>query len=529
MTDRLPPQPGEWIDRSRQLGFTFEGRAYTGLAGDTVTSALLANGVRLLGRSFKYHRARGVYSLANHDVNALMEDRKRGRTNLRADVTPLVEGMVLSAVNTFGGLHRDRARLLDWFGRFLPVGFYYKTFYKPRRWFPFYERRMRAMAGLGAVDPRRPREYTPKAYDFCDVLVVGAGPSGLSAAIAAAEAGARVVVVDEHPRPGGSLLYQRANPPDLRAQATALLERAAALPNLEVRTSTVAAGAYADLWMALVDESRLVKLRARSVIIATGCIEQPAVFGNNDLPGVMLATAAQRLIHLYAVKPFDRGVVLAANAEGYQAALDLHRAGVPVAAVVNLRPAGEPTALAEEVGAAGISILAGHAVSRALPGSGRVGIRGVAVAPLDDVGRARLDRAFEIACDGLIMSVGWAPADGLFYQAGGRMAWSESLHQFIPRPNPPRRACSPRAASTACTRSWTGWPTAAEPGRPPRRTWGWPTARPPRALRRRTSPRAIPIRSFPTPRPRASSTSTRTSSTRTSSTPFRRVSTTLSS
>jgi sarcosine oxidase subunit alpha len=433
MTHRLPAQPGEWIDRGRRLVFSFEGRSYTGFAGDTITSALLANGVRLLGRSFKYHRARGVYSLSNHDVNALMEDRTGGRTNLRADVTPLVEGMVLSAVNTFGGLRRDRARLLDWFGRFLPVGFYYKTFYKPRRMFPFYERRMRELAGLGAVDPRRPRESTPKAYDFCDVLVVGAGPSGLSAAIAAAEAGARVVVVDENPRPGGSLLYQSVNQPEVSAMATTLLERAAALPNLEVRRATVAAGAYADSWVALVDDSRLVKMRAGSVIMASGCVEQPAVFGNNDLPGVMLATAAQRLIHLYAVKPLGRGIVLAANAEGYQAALDLHRAGVHVAAVVDLRPSGEPTALADDVRATGIAIHAGHAVSRAIPGPGRVGIRSVEVVPLDDAGRARLDHAFELSGDGLIMSVGWAPADGLFYQAGGRMAWSESLQQFVPR------------------------------------------------------------------------------------------------
>ena len=433
MTHRLPPQPGEWIDRSRSLGFTFEGRSYTGFAGDTITSALLANRVRLLGRSFKYHRARGVYSLANHDVNALMDDRRGRRTNLRADVTPLIEGMDLSGVNTFGGLRQDRARLLDWFGRFLPVGFYYKTFYKPRRLFPFYERRMRALAGLGAVDLRRARVFTPKAYDFCDVLVVGAGPSGLSAAIAAAEAGTRVVVVDENPRPGGSLLYQWSNQPEARALATTLLGRAAALPNLEIRPATVAAGAYADFWMAMVDDSRLVKLRARSVIIASGCLSQPAVFGNNDLPGVMLATAAQRLVHLYAVKAFDRGGVLAANAEGYQAALDLHRAGIEVAAVVDLRPEGEPGALAADVRAAGIAIHAGHAVSRAIPGPGRVGIRGVELAPLDDASRVRQDQAFQLSCDGLIMSVGWAPADGLFYQAGGRMAWSESLQQFVPR------------------------------------------------------------------------------------------------
>src|SRR5262245_42474584 len=431
MTRRLGPQPGEWIDRGRTLSFRFEGRRYEGFAGDTLTSALLANGVRLLGRSFKYHRARGVYSLANHDVNALMQDP--ARTNIRADVTPLTDGADFSAVNTFGGLRRDRGRFLDWFGAFLPVGFYYKTFHRPRRLFPFYERRMRELAGLGAVDAGRSRVFTPKAYDFCDVLVVGAGPSGLSAAIAAAEAGARVVIVDENSRPGGSLTYQWSSDPEVRDLASGLLERAAALSRLEIRPATVAAGAYADHWMALVDDARLVKMRARSVILASGCAEQPAVFGNNDLPGVMLATAAQRLVQLYAVKPFGRGVVLAANAEGYQAALDLHRAGVAIAAVVDLRLDGEPGGVADQVRAAGIAIHAGHAVTRALAGPGHIGIRGVEIAPLDDAGRVRPGRAFEIPGDGLAMSVGWAPADGLFNQAGGRMAWSESLEQFVPR------------------------------------------------------------------------------------------------
>ena len=229
------------------------------------------------------------------------------------------------------------------------------------------------------------------------------------------------------------MTYQWSNDPEVRTLATALLERAAGLSNLEVRAATVAAGAYADHWMALVDDSRLVKMRARSVIIASGCVEQPAVFGNNDLPGVMLAGAAQRLISLYAVKPFHRGAVLAANAEGYRAALDLHRAGVHVEAVIDLRFAGEPGALADHVRAAGIAVYPGHAVTSAIPAPGRVGIRGVEVAPLDDAGRVRRERAFELSGDGVIMSVGWAPADGLYYQAGGRMAWSESLEQFVPR------------------------------------------------------------------------------------------------
>src|SRR6185436_14316847 len=167
MTERLPPQPNEWIDRSRPLEFKFEGREYSGFAGDTITSALAASGVRLLGRSFKYHRARGVYSLANHDVNVLVEDASR--TNIRGDVTPLWANADLKAVNTFGGLAGDRLKIVDWFSKFLPVGFYYKAFHSPKSLFPFYERRMRQMAGLGAIDSKAVRTHLPAMCDFCDL------------------------------------------------------------------------------------------------------------------------------------------------------------------------------------------------------------------------------------------------------------------------------------------------------------------------------------------------------------------------
>lgn len=434
MTYRLPPQPGEWIDRSRTIEFQFEGRPYSGFAGDTITSALSAHGVRLLGRSFKYHRARGVYSLANHDVNVLVDDGHR--TNVRADVEPLVPGASFTAVNTFGGLEGDKARFVDSFSRFLPVGFYYKAFHSPRSLFPYYEQKMREMAGLGAIDPKLPHGHSAKRYDFCDVLVIGGGPAGLSAAVAAAECGAKVVLVDEHARAGGSLNYQRGAAGSAET-ADGLKTKIAGLGSLDVRTSTVCAGAYADLWYALVDADRMVKMRAKSVVFATGAMEQPAVFGNNDLPGVMLATAAQRLIHQYAVKPFERAVVVAANAEGYRAALDLKAAGVTVAAVVDLRPAGEPSEAGKAVRDAGIAIHTGHAVTQALPKSGKIGIRGVEVCPLDGKGEAETGKAFTIDCDGLAMSVGWAPADSLFYQAGGRMTWSDALSQYIPKSYPP--------------------------------------------------------------------------------------------
>ena len=207
MTSRLAPLPGEWIDRARRQSFQFEGKPYSGFAGDTISSALIANGVRCLGRSFKYHRPRGVMSMANHDANVLFQVGQR--LNVRGDVEQLEGGTTVSAVNTIGGLRNDKARVLDALSAFLPVGFYYKAFHTPSFLANWWERVFRRLAGLGRVDMTTPRIRTPKRYDFCDVLVVGAGPSGMAAAIAAAEAGASVVLVDENARIGGSLGYQR--------------------------------------------------------------------------------------------------------------------------------------------------------------------------------------------------------------------------------------------------------------------------------------------------------------------------------
>lgn len=421
MSRRLDPVAGEWIDRSRTLAFRFEGERYEGLAGDTVSSALLASGVTLLGRSFKYHRPRGVLSFANHDVNALVQ--AGAVPNVRADVTALVDGMELAAVNTFGGLRGDRARIMDWLSAFLPVGFYYKAFYS-KRWFPIWERMFRRAAGLGRVEPLAARVKTAKRYAFCDVLVVGAGPSGLSAALAAAQAGANVVLVDENARCGGSGFYNRAADDAQRMAVEALVQEVQAHPRVSVRCSTFAAGYYADHWVPLVDDRRMTKLRARAVVFCTGAYEQPAVFRNNDLPGVMLASAAQKLIYRYAVKPFNRVVVLAANADAYRAALDFSTCGIEVAAIVDLRPQGEASALGEKVKARGIAAHPGHFIVAA---RGRKALSGVELAALGEASPAR-----HIACDGLAMSVGYAPAANLLYQAGTHMRYEQALEQFVP-------------------------------------------------------------------------------------------------
>ncbi len=425
---RLPPVAGEWIDRSRPVDFSFEGRAFQGFAGDVPSAALWAAGVRVLGRSFKYHRPRGLLSLANHDVNTLMQ--WGARLNLRADVEPLEAGMDLRAVNTMGGVDADRARLLDRVGVFLPVGFYYKAFHRPRALFPFWERFFRRITGLGRLDFDAPHVRTPKRYDFADVLVVGAGPSGMAAALAAGRAGARVVLVDENARIGGSLGWQRGGGDEPLERLRALEAELAALPNVSVRAGTLAAGWYTDHWIPLVDAVRMTKLRARATVVAGGVFEQPAVFRNNDLPGVMLASAAQRLIHRYAVKPMDKAVVLTANADGYRAALDLLAVGVAVGPVVDLRAEGEASGLAERVKERGIQVLRGHCVFEARGRGGR--LTEVVVCPWDGKGNADSASPVTVACDGLVTSTGWAPAAALLYQAGTKMRFDEGVQQFVP-------------------------------------------------------------------------------------------------
>ncbi len=429
MNARLPQSAGEWIDRSLPIEFEFESRRFQGFAGDTVTSALYAAGEQVLGRSFKYHRPRGVLSMANHDANALLQDG--ARPNVRADVELLRAGMRLTAVNTFGGLKRDRARFLDRMSALLPVGFYYKAFHSPAALFPFWERMFRRLTGLGRLDFAAPRVRTPKRYDFCDVLVVGAGPAGLSAALCCADAGARVCIVDENARPGGSLTYQRGGNDRALQVLDDLSERVGRHALISLRAGTLAAGYYADHWVPLIDAQRMTKMRARAVIVASGVFEQPAVFHNNDLPGTMLASAAQRLIYRYAVRPMRSAVVLTANEDGYAAALDLQANAIRVEAVVDLRNKPDvDSPAAARLSQAGTRIYSGHGIYELSNRGGKVAA--AVVCPVLGSGELDVSRQQTIACDGVLMSVGYAPAAALLYQAGTRMRFDDAIQQFVP-------------------------------------------------------------------------------------------------
>lgn len=408
--NRLPAPWGSRIDRTRPLRFTFEGKPFEGFHGDCIASALAASGQWALSRSFKYHRPRGIFGMTAFEANALVQ--LPSEPNAAADRVPISQGMRVTAQNVNGSLEHDRDAIIDRLGRFLPVGFYYRTFMGPFRdsWLRFWEPMIRRKAGLGIVDTNAPHRHFDSAHLHCDVLVVGAGPAGLSAAIAAAEAGADVVLCDENPELGGSLTYGRCSPTTLAALSSRIQE----LPNLRVLTGTVCNGWYEDNWLPLIRGGLLYRARAREVVLAPGAIEQPAIFRNNDLPGIMLGSAAQRLMRHYAVRPGQRAVVLAASDDGYAVALDLLEAGVSVQQVVDPRSGGKPERFETELLGKGIDIRKGATIAAAKGTSGNLHLARVLV------GKAWID------CDLLTVSAETAPAWQLPYQAGAKVGYDEA-------------------------------------------------------------------------------------------------------
>lgn len=437
-SQRLPY--GGLIDRQSPRKFMFDGRCYGGYAGDTLASALLANDVRLVGRSFKYHRPRGILSAGNEEPNALVELRNgdRREPNTRATVVELYDGLVAASQNRWPTLAFDIMAANAVFGSVLSAGFYYKTFMWPASfWEKVYEPLIRRAAGLGrAADIADPDHYE-KATAFCDVLVVGSGPAGLMAALAAGRAGARVILCEDDFRVGGRLLAeQQIVQGKISVEWVADIEtELGAMPDVRIMRRTAVFGAYDQGTFAAVERvndhlpvppeheprQRLWRIIARRAILAAGAVERPIVFGGNDRPGVMLAGAVRTYLNRFAVAPGRRAVLFITNDAAARTAYDLRNAGIPVRAVVDSRP--EPSPFVESA-ARTIDAPYHHGAEIEQAFGSRRGV--------DAVDIRTAGGTVHVDCDLVAMSGGWDPALSLTSHLGGRPVWSDALGTFVP-------------------------------------------------------------------------------------------------
>ena len=431
---RLEALPAEQIDHTTRIEFRFDGQRVTAHEGDTVASALYASGVTTFSRGFKYHRPRGLLCGAGRCPNCLME--VDGVPNVRSCTQLVRQGMIVRHQNAWPSLAHDILSVLDRLQWLMPVGFYYKALHRPKILWSLAQRIIRRVGGLGSVNVDAvPEDRYHHQYQHTDVAVIGGGPAGLSAALEAAGQGADVTLVDDQPRLGGHLRFNGRNYRDMPGfgEASALdvaekLTRSVeASSNIRVMAGATAFAYYQDNLLGILHGAELVKLRAKRVVVATGSYEVPLLFENNDLPGIMLATAAQRLIHLYRVKPGRTAVVAINHDQGYHAALDLLEAGVDVAAVVDSRPVPKGLDAVEALESRGIPVLASQTITRAV---GKNKVRAVDVSPVPQGGSPAGTQ--RIACDIVCMSGGFQPANGLLYQGGSSLSYDEDLGEAVP-------------------------------------------------------------------------------------------------
>ncbi|CAH1653114.1 Sarcosine oxidase subunit alpha [Hyphomicrobiales bacterium] len=436
---------GGLIDRSRSLSFDFDGREYIGHPGDTLASALLANGVSLVGRSFKYHRPRGILSAGFEEPNALVELRtgSRREPNSRATVVELYEGLTARSQNRWPSLACDLLAVNSLFAPVLAAGFYYKTFMWPAAfWEKVYEPLIRRAAGLGRAAEGADPDHYEKATAYCDVLVIGAGPAGLAAALAAARTGARVILCESDFQLGGRCLAENVLINDMAGSAWARSVEAelASFPDVQIMPRTTVFGVYDGGTYGAVESvgdnrseplphqprQRLWRIVARRSVLATGSLERPMVFDNNDRPGIMLAGGVRSYLNRFAVAPGRRAVIFANTDDSARTASELAGAGVSVAAIVDARTTATD-AVIRVARTIGCALIPNATVTHARGGRH---LRGVEITTADG-------RRLSLACDLLAMSGGWDPTLHLTAHLGGRPAWDEERGCFTATATPP--------------------------------------------------------------------------------------------
>ncbi|MEM8836966.1 MAG: sarcosine oxidase subunit alpha family protein [Pseudomonadota bacterium] len=442
---------GGLIDRTKPLTFSFNHERYQGFEGDTLASALVANGIKLVGRSFKYHRPRGIFSAGSEEPNALFQigHEAHQEPNCRGTVTELYDGLEATSQNHLGFLSHDLLAVNDLLSPFLSAGFYYKTFMWPKSfWEKLYEPVIRSAAGLGALSKRPDPDVYDKGYLHCDLLVIGAGPAGLWAALNAARAGARVIIADEDFLSGGRLNSERFEVDGMpgTAWASKIAEELQAQDNVRFMTRTTVFGSYdhgiygalerkTDHLLESNGKPRQVlwRIYSKRSLLCSGAIERPIAFGNNDRPGIMLAGAARTYLTRYAAVPGQSVAVFTNNDDGWQTAFDFAEAGIEVKAVIDTR--SDCRKIAPE----GAMPFYGDQV---IDTKGRKGVN-----------LALLKSGAGVECDFLAVSGGWNPALHLTCHQRGKPQWNEAINAFIPSPDLPKGMSVAGAANGSLTLS----------------------------------------------------------------------------
>lgn len=472
MSQKFRQSEGGRIDRGEPLSFTFDGQIFEGYRGDTVASALLANGVHLVGRSFKYHRPRGIVSAGVEEPNALIDcnvtEAERGtrEANNRATVTELRQGLTTRSVNAFPSLRFDLGAINTLLARFFPAGFYYKTFLvSTRLWHGLIEPIIRRAAGLGVSDESPDIARYDAHYLHADVVIVGAGPTGLQAARTAAQSGARVILVEQDSLCGGSLLRDPVtiDGKDAESWINDVTADLAAMSNVRVMTRTTLSGIFDHNMLTALERvtdhldpgqaglhtprMRWHRIRARQVVLATGAFERPLVFRNNDLPGIMFASAVETYLQRYGVRAGDRGVFVVNNDMALSAAIKAHHAGIEVS-VVDVREADRSQRNegpnARSLRDLGVPVHTGHTVIAA---HGARRVSGVEIAPMTLDGGKISGESRVLACDFLATSGGYNPIVHLHCQSGAKLDFDPETACFVPGPPNPT---TPSLSAGAC-------------------------------------------------------------------------------
>ena len=457
MSTRLQ-KGGRLIDRAKPMSFTFNGKRLQGFAGDTLASALLGADQMLMGRSFKYHRPRGVVASGAEEPNALvgMGEGARFEPNQRVTTTELFEGAVTASQNHWPSLEFDVGVINNAMARFLPAGFYYKTFMFPRfAWKHVFEPVIRRSAGLGKVPVERDADRYEYAYAFADLVIVGGGIAGLSAALQAGRDGKRVIVLEQNPHWGGRAQADGVEIEGIPAEkwVSDAVETLDNMANVTLLRRTMASGLYDHGYIMgyerIADHTpgdgrprhRLWRIRAGHVVTATGAIERPISFAGNDIPGVMLASAVRDYVANWAVSPGDRTVIVTNNDDAYRTALALLDAGLVVPAIIDARTSAKG-ALPDAARARGIRVLEGRGIAKV---KGNKRVTGVSLCSQAGEG-AELE---SIACDAVAMSGGWSPVVHLWSHCGGKLIWDAARAMFRPDPAKPATGADGQPMVTA--------------------------------------------------------------------------------